>query len=41
MAGFCENGDESLGFIKKAGYILTSLVTNSFSNNVLHHGVSK
>jgi hypothetical protein len=26
---------------KKAGYFLTSLVTISFSNNILHHGVSK
>jgi hypothetical protein len=26
--------------IKKAGYFLTSWVTISFSNNVLHHGVS-
>jgi hypothetical protein len=40
MAGFCEQSNEPLGPIKKAGYFLTSLVTISFSNNVLHHEVS-
>jgi hypothetical protein len=40
-AGFCENGNEPSGSIKKAGYFLTSRVTISFSNNVLHHGVRK
>jgi hypothetical protein len=28
-------------FHKKAGYFLTSWVTMSFSNNILHHGVSE
>lgn len=28
MAGFCEHGDESLGFIKKVGYTFTSCVYN-------------
>jgi hypothetical protein len=37
VAGFCEHGNEPSGSIKKAG----CLVTISFSNNVLHHGVSK
>jgi hypothetical protein len=31
----------TLGFHKKAGYILTSWVTISFSINILHHGVSE
>jgi hypothetical protein len=31
----------TLGSITKAGYFLTSWVTISFSNNILHHGVSK
>jgi hypothetical protein len=41
MADFCEHGNEPSGSIKKAGYFLTSSVTISFSNNVLHHGISK
>jgi hypothetical protein len=41
MAGFSEHGNESSGSIKKAGYFLTSCVIISFSNNVLHHEVSK
>jgi hypothetical protein len=41
MAGFCEHGIEPSGSIKKAGYFLTSWVTISFSNNILHRGVSK
>jgi hypothetical protein len=41
VAGFCKHGNEPSGFIKKSGYFLTGLVTISFSNNVLHHGVSK
>jgi hypothetical protein len=41
MEGFCENGSEPSGSIEKAGYFLTGWVTISFSNNVLHHGVSK
>jgi len=40
MAGFCERGNEPSGSIKKAGFFLTSWVTISFSNNILHHGVS-
>jgi len=40
MAGFCEHDNEPLGSIKKQ-YFLTSRVTVSFSNNVLHHAVSK
>jgi hypothetical protein len=36
-----EHGDETSGSIKKAGYFLTSWVTISFTNNVLHRGVSK
>jgi hypothetical protein len=41
MERFSEHGNEPSGSIKKAGYFLTSLVTISFSNNALHHGVSK
>jgi hypothetical protein len=41
VGGFCEHADEPSGSIKKAGYFLISLVTISFSNNILHHGVSK
>jgi hypothetical protein len=41
VAGFCEQGNETSGPIKKAGYCLTGRVTLKFSNNVLHHGVSK
>jgi hypothetical protein len=39
--GFCEHGNEPSGSIKKAGYFLTGRVTVSFSNNILHHGVSE
>jgi hypothetical protein len=39
MAGFCEHCNEPSGSIKK-GYFLTDRVTISFSNNVLHYGVS-
>jgi hypothetical protein len=39
VAGLCEHGDEPSGCIRKN--ILTSLVTMSFSNNILHHGVRK
>jgi hypothetical protein len=39
VAGFCEHGNEPSGFIKKAGYFLTSCVTISFSTNILHHRV--
>jgi hypothetical protein len=31
----------TFGFRKKAGYFLTSWVTISFSNNILHEGVSE
>jgi hypothetical protein len=31
----------TFGFRKKAGYFLTSWETISFSNNILHHGVSE
>jgi hypothetical protein len=40
MAGFCEHSDEPSGSIKKVGYFMISWVTISFSNNILHHGVS-
>jgi hypothetical protein len=39
VAGFCEHGNELSGSMKK-DYCLTSCVTISFSNNILHHGVS-
>jgi hypothetical protein len=41
MAVFCEHGNEPSDSTKKAEYFLTGSVTISFSNNVLHHGVSK
>jgi len=41
VTGFCEHGNEPSDSIKKAGYCLTSCVTISFSNNILHHGISK
>jgi hypothetical protein len=41
VPGFCEHGDEPSGSIKKAGNFLISLVTISFSNNILHNGLSK
>jgi hypothetical protein len=41
VAGFCDHGNEPSGSIKKADYCLTSRVTISFSNNTLHHRVSK
>jgi hypothetical protein len=31
----------TFGFDKKVGYFLTSWVTISFANNMLHHGVSE
>jgi hypothetical protein len=40
VAGFCEHGNEASDSIKKE-YFLTGRVTISFSNNVLHHGVSE
>jgi hypothetical protein len=41
VAVFCEDGNEPSGSIKKAGYCLTSLVTISFSTNILHRVGSK
>jgi hypothetical protein len=41
VAGFGKHGSKPSGSVKKAGYFLTSCVTISFSNNVLHHGVSE
>jgi hypothetical protein len=41
VAGFCEHGNIPSGSIKKAGHCLTNLVTFSFSNSILHHGVSE
>jgi hypothetical protein len=41
VVGFCEHGDELSVSITKTGYFLTSRVTISFSNNILHHGVSE
>jgi hypothetical protein len=38
---FCEHGNETSSSIKEAGYFLTCGMTISFSNNILHHGVSK
>jgi hypothetical protein len=40
VAGFCEHGDERSDSIRK-GLFLINLVTISFSNNILHYGVSK
>jgi hypothetical protein len=40
VAGFYEHGNEPSGSIKKSGYCLKSELTNDFSKNVLHHGVS-
>jgi hypothetical protein len=40
VADFCEHGNESFGFKKRADYSLKSSVTNNFSNDVLHHRVS-
>jgi hypothetical protein len=41
VAGFCEQGNEPSGSIKKAGNSLTRWVTIGFSKNILHHGVSE
>jgi hypothetical protein len=40
VAGVFEHGNEPAGSIKKAGFFLTNWVTISFSNNILHHGIS-
>jgi hypothetical protein len=39
VADLCEHGNEASGSIRKQGF-LTSRLTVSFSNNILHHGVS-
>jgi hypothetical protein len=39
MTGFCEHGDEPSGSIKKTGFF--DKLSDSFSNNILHQGVSK
>jgi hypothetical protein len=39
MTGFCEQGNEPSGSIKKARYFLQA--DYQLSNNVLHHGISK
>jgi hypothetical protein len=40
VAGFYEHGDEPSGSIKRVRYFFDKL-SDSFSNNVLHHEVSK
>jgi hypothetical protein len=40
VAGFCEPGDEPSGSIKKWNFLI-GWVTISFSDNILHHGVSE
>jgi hypothetical protein len=37
VVSFCEHSDEPSGYIKKAGYLLTSSVTINFSKNILYH----
>jgi hypothetical protein len=39
VAGFFEHGNEPSGSIRKD--IFDKLMTTSFSNNILHHGVSE
>jgi hypothetical protein len=39
VVSFCEHGNDPSVSIKKAGYFFDKLC-DSFSNNVLHHGVS-
>jgi hypothetical protein len=41
VAGFRKNGIELSGFMKKVSSCLTNLLTVSFSNNILDHGVSE
>jgi len=41
VVGFYEHDNEPSASIKKAAYFLTRWVTIGFSNDVLHHGVSK
>jgi hypothetical protein len=41
VTGFCEHCNEPSGSVKKEGYLITSRVTISFSNNILHHGLIK
>jgi hypothetical protein len=38
VAGFCEQGNDPPGFIKKAGYFF-DILCDSFSNLTEHHGV--
>jgi hypothetical protein len=39
VVGFCEHGDEPSVYTKKAGIFYK--LSDSFSNNILHLGVSK
>jgi hypothetical protein len=39
VAGFCEHGNEPSAFIRKQDFFFDKL-SDSFSNNILHHGVS-
>jgi hypothetical protein len=39
VAGFCEHGNEPLGSIRR--WDIFDKLSNSFSNNILHHGVSE
>jgi hypothetical protein len=39
VAGFCEHGNEPSGSIRRRD--IFDKLSDSFSNNVLHHGVSK
>jgi hypothetical protein len=39
VAGFCEHSDEPSG--DKESRIFFHMLSDSFSNNILHHGVSK
>jgi hypothetical protein len=41
VVGFCDHVNELSVSMKKAGYCLASLVTNSFSKNILQQGMSK
>jgi hypothetical protein len=41
MSSFCEHGDEPSVSLKEVGYFFENLSDCSFSNNVLHYGVSK
>jgi hypothetical protein len=39
VAGFCRHGNEPSGSIRKED--IFDKLRDSFSNNILHHGVSK